>query len=179
MSVFAGKWTLVGTVGLPRSGKSTWAHQCATRHGLPVVSLDAVRMAVTGRIDQLLDEEKVWATAKQMIHSLFLAGHKIVIVDEFNNTLAQRAMWKSAYWETIWKVFDTPIEVCLHRAEATKEEYLIPVILCKAMEFEKLTPEEIECGGIYDAAGGVIRSWKPERRIAEVRGGWPRSGNTL
>jgi len=141
------------------------------------VSLDAVRMAVTGRIDQLLDEEKVWSFAQQMIHSLFLAGHTLVVVDECNNTLAQRVMWKSALWETVWKVFNTPIEVCLNRAQATKEEYLFPVIWRKAMEFEKLDDSEVECAGIYDALDTVDES--KGRKIAECHRGWPHSGTDL
>lgn len=151
MSVYAGKWTLVATVGLPKSGKSTWIYHNALGRGIPVVSLDAIRMALTGKVFEPEREPEVWDLARFIVHVLFLGGHTIVVVDECNNTINQRLIWKSDLWQTLFKVFDTPVAVCIERAKASHDEYLIPVIERKAAEFEELTDQEVECVGIYDA----------------------------
>jgi predicted kinase len=61
---------LILTMGLPRSGKSTWAKQ----QSVPIVSPDAIRLAMTGQrwVGEL--EDMVWVVAKYMVRSLFLAG---------------------------------------------------------------------------------------------------------
>ena len=72
--------TLILTVGLPRSGKSTWAMQ----QGYPVVNPDSIRLALHGHRFREESEEHVWAIAKTMVNSLFIAGHDKVIVDATN-----------------------------------------------------------------------------------------------
>jgi predicted kinase len=68
--------------GLPRSGKSTWALE----QGYPVVCPDAIRYCTTGKRWWGPIEYHIWATAKTMVRSLFLAGHKIVILDSTSRT---------------------------------------------------------------------------------------------
>lgn len=116
--------TLVCTVGLPRSGKSTWS----SRQGVPVVNPDSIRLALHGQAYIAEMEPYVWAIAKTMAKALFLAGHDIVVVDATNTTTERRKFWRSREWITEFKEFEASKEVCLERAVLTNREDLIPVI---------------------------------------------------
>lgn len=130
--------TLICTVGLPRSGKTTWALQQA----YPIVNPDAIRLAMPGQrfIDSA--ERFVWATAHCMIQSLFLAGHDTVILDATNNSRKRRDDWQSNKWDTYFKVFDTSKEECLHRAHVINDEQIKPIIERMAEQFEPLADYE-------------------------------------
>ncbi len=127
--------TLILTVGLPRSGKSTWA----MRQGLPVVNPDSIRFALYGQPFIASAEQFVWATAKLMVQSLFVAGHDAVILDATNTTLARREDWILPKVGRLFRVFDTCAEVCKDRARKNDQDYLIPVIERMAMSYEPLT----------------------------------------
>lgn len=116
--------TLILTVGLPRSGKSTWAKD----QGIPVVNPDAIRLALHGQAFIQQTEPFVWLMAKYMVQSLFLAGHDKVILDACNGTRKRRDEWRSRAWDLKFQVFDTPKEVCIERAKEGGREDLIPVI---------------------------------------------------
>jgi predicted kinase len=127
---------LVMTVGLPRSGKSTWAR---TR-GYPVVCPDAIRLALHGTAFIADSEPMVWTLARYMVKSLFLAGHTIVILDAVNSTRKRRDEWKSPSWKRRYQVMKTSKEECLRRAENFPD--LIPIIERMAAQFEPVTMEE-------------------------------------
>jgi predicted kinase len=127
---------LVMTVGLPRSGKSTWAR---TR-GYPVVCPDAIRLALHGTAFISDSEPMVWTLARYMVKSLFLAGHTIVILDAVNSTRKRRDEWKSPSWKRRYQVMKTSKEECLRRAENFPD--LIPIIERMAAQFEPVTMEE-------------------------------------
>jgi predicted kinase len=115
---------LILTVGLPRSGKSTWARQ----QGHPVVNPDSVRLAVTGQRFVKEAETAVWMIVKYMVTSLFLAGHETVILDATSTTHARRDQFLSKDWDAYVKVFDTHRDVCAQRALATNQADLLPII---------------------------------------------------
>ena len=119
-----GEDELILTVGLPRSGKSTWARQ----QGLPIVNPDSIRLALHGKAFIKESEPMVWAIAKYMVMALFLAGHTKVIVDAANTTQKRRDEWKSDKWQIIYQVFPTSKEECISRAKSSNAEYLIPII---------------------------------------------------
>lgn len=129
---------LVATVGLSLSGKSTWAKSQAW----PIVCPDAVRLAIHGERFIGRAEPFVWATVKAMVRALFLAGHKIVILDACNTTRKRREDWISREWDTFFKVIDTSREVCERRAREEKEEVLLPVIERMAEQYEPLGDDE-------------------------------------
>lgn len=134
---------LVVTVGLPQSGKSTWAHGRIN----PCVNPDAIRLAIHGQPYISSAEPYVWATAQTMVKALFLAGHRCVILDATNTTAKRREMWRSNDWNTRYVLFDTPVDVCIERASASAwdeahEEGLIAAIKRMHENFEPLTDEE-------------------------------------
>jgi predicted kinase len=129
--------TLILTVGLPRSGKSTWAR----RQGVPVVCPDAIRLALHGQRFQALAEPLVWAIARVMVRALFLAGHGRVVVDATHVTRKRRDFWLAdggEQWAVLHVPFPADREECVRRARAMGDEEIIPVIERMAAEFEPL-----------------------------------------
>lgn len=124
---------LLLTVGLPRSGKSTWA--MAT--GVPVVNPDSIRLALHGQAFFGPAEPMVWAVAHLMVQALFTAGHKTVILDATNITEHRRSDWRSKEWNVGFVCFKTSEEECLRRAVALGQTDLLPVIarMAKAIEW--------------------------------------------
>lgn len=145
------------TVGLPRSGKSTWARIS----DFPIVNPDSIRLALHGQPFVASAEGVVWATAALMVRSLFLSGHDGVILDATSITKARRAQWASKDWVVKFKLFPTAKETCIDRARRTDQEYLIPIIEKMAGDFEPPTQEEeLE---LNDGAL-VTGSWEVARR---------------
>ena len=143
---------LVAMQGLPRSGKSTIARQLSQQIGAPIVSRDAIRLALTGQRYVELAEPIVKATSLLMIRALFHAGHVTVICDETNYSRAARDALKSPEWSTVFYEVSTPPELCKVRAKNTGQEDLIPVIDMMWSRREPLGDDEPRCGGegIYE-----------------------------
>lgn len=140
------KNVLILTVGLPRSGKSTWSRE----QGVPIVNPDSIRLAIHGQAYRREAEPLVWAVAHTMVESLFIAGHTRVILDATSGQSARRAEWKSSCWTRQYQVFDTSAEECIKRALAGGRNYLVPVIEKMAANWEPigeddLDPEEEAC----------------------------------
>lgn len=133
------------TVGLPRSGKSTWARM----QGVPVVNPDSVRFALHGKLWDASREAEVWAHVDLMIRSLFLAGHKQVILDATNVTKDRRDIWVSSQWAIMHHVFETPKEICIARAIEMGRDDLVPVIEKKASEFESVCIHDEDNMGLF------------------------------
>ena len=135
---------LLMLVGLPRSGKTTWA----TAEKLPIVCPDAIRLALHGNAYIQEAEPYVWAIARTMVRSLFLAGHDRVILDACNNTRKRRDEWRSKEWRRVFHTIGTPTgtEECMRRARADDREHLIPVIERMAGQHEPVTQEERDAG---------------------------------
>lgn len=134
---------LILCVGLPRSGKTTWAR----KQGHPIVNPDAIRLALHGHPYLVLAEGFVWAIAKVMVRALFLADHEVVIVDATNITKKRRDDWKSDDWQLQVQVFRTKELDCIKRAQATDREDLIPVIQRMAEQWDFDTANDFPSGG--------------------------------
>ena len=130
---------LIAMVGLPRSGKTTWALSQAW----PIVNPDSIRLAIHGQRFISRAEPFVWATAKTMVRALFLAGHKIVILDATNTRRRLRDEWQSKDWATFFKVIDTGAEICLERAAEQSDAEIVPVIERMAAQYEPLGHDEM------------------------------------
>lgn len=136
--------TLIVTVGLPRSGKSTWS----IAHGAPIISGDAIRLAIHGTPFLQDSEDLVSVFGLYMIKSLFHAGNTVVIADDTYHTRALRQTRCRPEWETRYKVFSTTEEECIIRAINSGKPYLVPVIKGMAKELELLGSDELEYEGI-------------------------------
>lgn len=129
---------LIVTVGLPYSGKTTWAKE----QGHPMVSADAVRLALHGQRFVALYEPMVWAVVETMVRALFLAGHDTVILDVTENTAKRRERWigfdlgNGDLARTVFCVFDTPVAKCLERANLANDATIVPIIERQAAEQE-------------------------------------------
>jgi predicted kinase len=114
---------LILTVGLPRSGKSTWARQ----QGHPIVSRDAIRLALHGQSYIQERENEVTIIENLMVKALFLAGHDTVIIDACHASRKRRIRWVEALdsgelgpgpFDVECMVFPVGPEECKRRAEA-------------------------------------------------------------
>jgi predicted kinase len=142
--------TLVAMVGLPRSGKSTWAR----RQGFPIVNPDAIRLAIHGQAFVGLAEPFVWAVAKAMVRALFIAGHDTVILDATNTTRKRRDEWKSSDWTLAFMHIDTPAIVCHARAARVGETAMEDVIERMSRQFEPLADDEQRYGETQPVSAG-------------------------
>lgn len=129
---------LVVTVGLPRSGKTTWAR----KQGTPIVNPDSIRLALHGQRYIQLAEPIVWAIAKIMVRALFLAGHRSVILDSTNTTRKRRDEWVSDQWTTLFKPISTSRRECLRRSKEEKDTEIMPIIDKMDEQFEALERDE-------------------------------------
>ena len=133
---------LVCMYGLPRSGKSTTSRLLSRELGAPIVNCDSIRLALHGQAYAKEAELMVKAICKIMVHSLFLAGHEIVIADETNFSKAKRDFMKDGPWRTEFYEVPTPKEICIRRAIDTNQPYLVPVIEEMALRVEPLQDDE-------------------------------------
>ena len=128
---------LILTVGLPYSGKTTWA----AKQGCPIVSPDQIRLALHGRRYEQRAEEMVWTIARVMVRALFGAGHRRVIVDATHNSEKRRKPWASDDWFLRYQVFEATREECIARAKAVGDNEILPVIERMADQHEPVTEE--------------------------------------
>ena len=126
------------TVGLPRSGKSTWARQT----GFPVVSPDSIRFEMTGQRYVDRAEPMVWAYANLMVRSLFRAGHQDVVLDATNISRKRRDAWESEEWARTFVIIKTDSSTCINRAMKTDDDDIVVVIKNMALRYEEIRPEE-------------------------------------
>jgi len=118
---------LILMIGLPLSGKSTWAK----KQGHPIVNPDSIRLALHGQRFLSEAEAMVWTIAMYMVKALFLAGHDTVIVDATHTTPKRRDFWKSPEypsWELGYVYNNTAKDVCIARANAVGDTEIIPII---------------------------------------------------
>ncbi len=110
------KGRLVYTIGLPRSGKSTWARKWAfDLPGRVIVNRDSVRLGLHGQGYLQERETEVKHIDMVMVKALLNDGFD-VLVDETNTVPADREYWQSL--GGIGVFFDTSLETCLNRIKS-------------------------------------------------------------
>lgn len=129
---------LIVLIGLPRSGKSSYAQ----KQGFPIVNKDSIRLALHGQRFLTESEEWVHVIAKTMVKSLFYAGHDTIVLDECNVTQKGREQWIDAKWDVEFVEISTSEEECLRRAKEDNDETIISVIERMSNEYEPLEKEE-------------------------------------
>lgn len=130
---------LILTMGLPRSGKSTWART----QGYPIICPDEIRTALHGHRFIAEAEPYVWAIARTMVRALFGAGHQFVILDACNTTRKRRDEWKTSEWASRFKCFFESVDTCMNRAEAAGDPDIGPIIQRMADQFEPRGDDEV------------------------------------
>jgi predicted kinase len=119
---------LIVLVGLPRSGKSTWA----IGNEDPIVNRDSIRLALHGEAYLQPAENMITVLEDNMVKSLFLAGHDRVVVDATHTHDKARSRWekmaKKEGWTIQYVAFTTSKDECLNRAIDGGRTDLVPVI---------------------------------------------------
>lgn len=133
---------LIMTVGLPRSGKSTWATAAARLLHGTVVTPDAFRVCLHGQAYVKEAEKFVWAAVDLAIRGLFRSGNHTIILDATNLMAHLRAGYVGGDWQCYYKYFDASAAECKRRALECGQDYLCEVIDRMAERFELVTPEE-------------------------------------
>ncbi len=154
--------TLIVTVGLPRSGKSTWALATSKQLHCPIVSPDAVRLAVTGQRFVLEGEPAVWMVVRYMVRALFKVGHNTVILDSTNITKSNRKIWLDEsklgnYGDSTVRfvTFDADVATCKERAKRIGQFDLLSVIDSMHESFEELDDSEEPNRNVKNALAGI------------------------
>ncbi len=120
--------TLILTVGLPQSGKSTYSLNISKERGWPIVNPDSIRLAFYNQPFIKECENWIWTYAKTMVETLFITGYEYVILDATNITKKDREFWKNDKWNIKYFLFNTQKNICIERCLKNKKEYLIPII---------------------------------------------------
>ena len=104
---------LIGMIGLPRSGKSTFCHQYLKPLGYVIVNPDSYRLALHGQPYIKNAEPTIWAAITLTVDALLMTN-QYVVIDATNITEVARDPWKKRGAEFIH--IDTHVNVCLLRA---------------------------------------------------------------
>lgn len=115
------------TIGLPRSGKSTYCEQWCNQSKRVIVSSDDIRMSMTNQRYNPYTETLVFATKHIMVRALLRRGFD-VIVDGTHSTEISIMRLLEIDINAQHVIIDTPLEECVRRAKLTNQEDLIPTI---------------------------------------------------
>lgn len=130
---------LILMVGLPRSGKTTWAKEYVKENpNTIIVSPDTIRFALHGKRFIVEAEEFVWAIHYTMVKTLLLQGYD-VLVDATNTTEKRRKPYhyKFKNCNIMNKIITTSKEECIRRATTEGDNDIIPIIEKMAEQYEE------------------------------------------
>jgi len=126
---------LVLMMGLPYSGKTTWALD----QGVPIVSPDAIRRAFHGERFLEKAEPWIWTATYTMAEALAEAGHETVIVDATHTKAKRRQPWVERFpdAEILVAQVRTQSNECTRRAHLAGDFDILPIIDRMAQDWEE------------------------------------------
>jgi predicted kinase len=116
---------LYATVGLPRSGKSTFCREVLMPNEYVVINPDNFRLVIHGQRFLSSAEPFVWASVYAAVDALLMTGHSVV-VDATNITEVRREPWEKRGAEFI--LMQTTEEECIRRARSLRDDSIVPII---------------------------------------------------
>jgi predicted kinase len=137
------KGTVVLTIGLPGSGKTSWFR----RRGITPLSSDLLRMMLFDDIAEQRYQDLVFSTLRYLLRARMIARMPWNYVDATNLSPRERRGWIKMAQEFGYEVhavfFDVPVEVCQERN--TKRGRMVPDDVMSRMS-QKLRPPTFDEG---------------------------------
>lgn len=134
-------------VGVPGSGKSTYARELANKDNCIIHSSDAIRIELNGNQADLSNDKNVWKTMNERILKDLSEGRN-VICDATNVTIKKRASFINLInkidCEKIAVVINTDVKKCISQNSKRDESARVPnfAIYSSAKHFVFPTEDE-------------------------------------
>jgi predicted kinase len=126
-------------VGLPGSGKSTWAAE----QGLPTLSSDTIRVMLADDVTDQTIHARVFATLSYLLKQRLALGRPVTCVDATHLTPWERQpyfRWPDCRVEAVY--FDTPLAVCQERNR--QRDRVVPSAVIERMAARLVKPTKAE-----------------------------------
>ncbi|HWR16273.1 MAG TPA: ATP-binding protein [Terriglobales bacterium] len=153
------KGTVVLTIGLPGSGKTSWFR----RRGITPLSSDLLRMMLFDDIAEQRYQDLVFSTLRYLLRARMIARMPWNYVDATNLSPRERRGWIKMAQEFGYEVhavfFDVPVEVCAERN--TRRGRIVPEDVMQRMA-QKLRPPTFDEGFSKITVVRVKRASKAE-----------------
>ncbi|MFM2381576.1 MAG: hypothetical protein RLZZ76_343 [Candidatus Parcubacteria bacterium] len=123
--------TLLVSIGIPGSGKTTFLKPFAEQHNFVYISPDSLREELTGDAVHQSEDARVWKIVEYATEKSLSDGKSVVIDATFTNTRVRNAFIEIARKEkaeTVGMLFDVSLETALERnaqRERVVPEYVI------------------------------------------------------
>ena len=122
---------------LPGSGKSTWAKRFKIDHPeANIVSSDAIRIELLGKVDDFSNEPLIWDTFLKRIHEYGKAEETIVIADSTNILNKYRSFYLEQtpeFDKHILVMFDIPLPIVFAQNKLREQDRIVPEEAMKRM----------------------------------------------
>ena len=126
-------------MGLPGSGKSTWAAQ----QGFPILSSDAIRLILAGDAANQSIHKQVFATLRYLLKQRLALARPVTCIDATHLTPWERRPYlrlPGCRVEAVY--FDTPLAVCQARNQARQR--VVPAGVIERMAAKMVKPGKAE-----------------------------------